>query len=168
MREHWGSERMVGGGRVFYPAEHPGFIAESGGRAAGVASYEIKDGECEVTSINSLREGRGIGGELLGAVVRQARAHGCRRVWLITTNDNLNALKFYQKRGFRLVAVYPGAMDKARVHKPEIPLVAENGVPIRDELELELILDDAGGTTDDSLRSPGSPSSAVYRPSSPS
>lgn len=59
------------------------------------------------------------------------------RIWLITTNDNLNALGFYQKRGFRIKAVYPGAVDEARRIKPEIPLAASNGIPIRDEIELE-------------------------------
>jgi RimJ/RimL family protein N-acetyltransferase len=69
-----------------------------------------------------------------------ARQHGCQRVWLITTNDNLNALRFYQKRGFELVAVHRRAIDEARKIKPEIPLIGEYGIPIRDEIELEIAL----------------------------
>jgi hypothetical protein len=59
---------------------------------------------------------------------------------LITTNDNLHAIKFYEKQGFRIIAVHRGAVDRARVLKPSIPLVAENGIELHDELELELIL----------------------------
>jgi hypothetical protein len=62
-------------------------------------------------------------------------------LWLISTNDNLNALKFYQKRGFSLVKLYKNAVNETRKKiKPEIPLIGENGIPIRDEVELEILL----------------------------
>ena len=94
----------------------------------------------EVVTLDSLRPGRGIGTALIEAVKSAASAAGCRRLWLITTNDNLHALGFYQKRGFRLVAVHPGAVDAARRLKPEIPLNGNDGIPIRDEIELEIVL----------------------------
>lgn len=140
MREHWGDEAMIDRDRIFYPAEHPAFIAEDGETVVGVVTYQLHDGQCEVTSLNSLRRQQGIGGALMDAVIAEAKRANCRRVWLITTNDNLDGLKFYQKRGFRLVALYPGAIDQARNLKPAISLVGENGIPIRDELELELEL----------------------------
>ncbi|MBI3244405.1 MAG: GNAT family N-acetyltransferase [Chloroflexi bacterium] len=140
MREHWGDEAMVDRERVFYPAENPAFIAEDGGEVAGVVTYDAQDGECEVTSLNSLRRGQGIGGALMDTVIAEAKKKDCKRVWLLTTNDNLVGLKFYQKRGFRLVALYPGAIDVARKLKPQISLIGESGIPIRDELELELKL----------------------------
>jgi Acetyltransferase (GNAT) family len=68
------------------------------------------------------------------------REAGCRRVWLITTNDNLRALRFYQRRGFRLVAVHPDALARSRELKPSIPEIGLDGIPLRDELELELLL----------------------------
>jgi hypothetical protein len=71
-------------------------------------------------------------------VVAEARAAGSSRIWLVTTNDNLRALRFYQRRGLRIVGVDPGAVDRAREMKPSIPTVAENGIPIRDEIRLEL------------------------------
>jgi N-acetylglutamate synthase-like GNAT family acetyltransferase len=140
IREHWGADEMIDRERVMVPAENPAFIAESEGEVVGVATYEVRDGDCEVTSLNSLRREQGIGGALMDAVIAEAQATKCGRVWLLTTNDNLVGLKFYQKRGFRLVALYPGAIDTARRIKPEISLVGESGIPIRDELELELIL----------------------------
>jgi GNAT superfamily N-acetyltransferase len=78
-----------------------------------------------------------VGTALLDAVKRIALEAGCRRVYLTTTNDNLRALRFYQRRGFRLVAVYAGAVDRARAHKPQIPAIGMHGIPIRDEIELE-------------------------------
>ena len=140
MREHWGSELMVDRDRQYYPAEQAGWIAADGDEPVGVITYHVADGQCEVTSLTSLRREQGVGGALLDATVAVARAQGCKRLWLITTNDNLTALRFYQKRGLRLAALYPGEIEHARQHKPEIPLIGENGIPIRDELELQLIL----------------------------
>ena len=64
----------------------------------------------------------------------------CKRIWLITTNDNINAIKFYQKCGFVFSAVYCDAIKNSRRIKPEIPLIGNFNIPIRDELEFELIL----------------------------
>jgi hypothetical protein len=57
---------------------------------------------------------------------------------VLTTNDNVDALRFYQRRGFRLAELHPGAVDEARARlKPEIPRVGDHGIPLRDELMLE-------------------------------
>lgn len=61
----------------------------------------------------------------------------------LSPDDNLNALRFYQKRGFVLVAIYRNALDIARKLKPEIPLIGNDGIPLRDEIELEMILADS-------------------------
>jgi hypothetical protein len=76
-----------------------------------------------------------------GSWTQEAIKQSCRRVWLITTNDNLNALRFYQRRGMRPVAVHRGAVDEARRIKPTVSLTGDHGIPIRDELEFELVLD---------------------------
>ena len=78
---------------------------------------------------------------LLNEISRLARTAGCRRIWLITTNDNLPALGFYQRRGMRLIAVYPDALADARKLKPTIPMRGLAGIPLLDELELELRFD---------------------------
>jgi hypothetical protein len=97
---------------------------------------------CEVITLSSCLESRGVGAALLGAFVERARDAGCERAFLTTTNDNLRAIGFYQKRGWRLVAVHRGAMDRARLEQPSIPEVGLNGIPLRDELELEHPLSD--------------------------
>jgi DNA-3-methyladenine glycosylase I len=94
-----------------------------------------------LVTLDALQEGRGVGSALLTAVVEQAGREGCRRLWLVTTNDNLAALRFYQRRGLRIVVVRRCAVDEARRVKPSIPLTGHDGIPIHDEVELELPLD---------------------------
>ncbi len=137
LRERWGEERVVSRGRVHLATELPGLVAVDGERPVGLATYRLEGDSCELVTIDSLAEGRGVGGALLEAVCAEARRAGCRRLWLITTNDNLHALRFYQRRGFRLAALHRGAVDEARRLKPVIPEVGLDGIPIRDELELE-------------------------------
>ena len=134
----WGSAVAVGHGTVFELAELPGLIAERDGEATGLLTYEVRGDTMEVVSINAFPPHGGAGTALLEAAVRTARdEHGCRRVVLTTTNDNVDALRFYQRRGFRLVALRPGAVDAARALKPEMPAIGAHGIPLRDELELE-------------------------------
>jgi GNAT superfamily N-acetyltransferase len=136
-RENWGGEEMIVHGEVFWPEQLEGFVS---GDWAGIVTYSIRSNECEIISLNSLREGQGIGSELIEAVVNQARQAACRRVFVSTTNDNLQALGFYQRRGLRLACIRRGAVDESRKRKPGIPLIGENGIPLRDEIELEMRL----------------------------
>jgi len=139
--ERWGAPVVVAHGEVFEPDRLPGFAAFRGDELAGLLTYRIAGGACEIVTIDSAIEGVGAGSALIAAAAGVARAAGCARLWLITTNDNLSALRFYQKRGFRMVAVHPGAVDRAREIKPEIPLIGNHGIPLHDEIELELRLD---------------------------
>jgi ribosomal protein S18 acetylase RimI-like enzyme len=138
--EHWGGEEMIARGKIYRPEQLEGFVVEAGTEWVGLLTFVIEDGECEVTSLDSLREGKGIGSRLIEQAMTEARARGCRRLFLITTNDNLNALGFYQKRGFQMAALYRGAVNESRKIKPGIPLVGYNNIPLRDEIELEVRL----------------------------
>jgi ribosomal protein S18 acetylase RimI-like enzyme len=139
LRKHWGSPQMVYGcgQQVFACDELPGFVAFCGEEPVGLVTYAIADGQLQVVSLDSVREGIGVGTALMLAVERVARDSGMERVWLLTTNDNLNALRFYQKRGYELVAVHRNAVEQARRIKPQIPAVGSDGIPLRDEIELE-------------------------------
>jgi N-acetylglutamate synthase-like GNAT family acetyltransferase len=138
--EHWGGEEMISRGNVYRPEQLEGFVIEDGDEWIGLLTFFIKNDECEVTSLDSLRVCQGIGSRLMDEAIKEARARNCERLFLITTNDNLNALGFYQKRGFEIVAVYRGAIHESRKRKPGIPLIGLNGIPLRDEIELEIIL----------------------------
>jgi len=137
---HWGGEEMITRGNIYRPEQLDGFVVEDGKEWIGLLTFFLKEDECEITSLDSLREGQGIGRKLMDAVVEEARNQNCRRVFLITTNDNMNALRFYQKRGFELAALHRGTVIESRKLKPSIPLTGFDDIPLRDEIELEMNL----------------------------
>lgn len=138
--EHWGSTSVVSRGQSYYAHLLPGFAAEQDGEVVGLATYRIEGEECELMTLDATEPGEGVGSALLESVKEAAREAGCTRLWLITTNDNLRALRFYQRREFVLVAVHRDAIAASRRIKPQIPLLGMDGIPIRDEIELELKL----------------------------
>ena len=140
--EHWGSDRVVSRGIVYYPQDLPGFVAFHESEKVGLVTYNVSGTSCEIVTIDSIRPSSGVGSALIQAVKDVASKSGCRRLWLITTNDNMNALRFYQKRGFVLVAVHRNALELSRRLKPEIPMTGNDGIPLRDEIELEMMLND--------------------------
>jgi ribosomal protein S18 acetylase RimI-like enzyme len=140
LEEHWGAPEIVTRGRLRHADRLPGFCVRRDGQVVGLVIYTIWSKQCEIISLDSLVEGIGVGSALIFAVKEAAAAAGCERLWLITTNDNTPALRFYQKRGFRLVALHRHAVDRARRLKPSIPLVGVDGIEIHDEVELEIRL----------------------------
>ena len=144
LSQRWGSTTIVTRDRLRDAAALEALIAVDTSIATpervGLLTYQVDGDGVEVVTIDALRRRSGIGTALLARVIQVAEGSGVARVWLITTNDNLRAIRFYQRRGFRITAVDPGAADRARLLKPSIPLVADNGVALHDELELELIV----------------------------
>lgn len=143
--KHWGSTKIVSRGKAYYAHLLPGFAAErtdapEDAPAAGLVTYNIEGEDCEIMTLDSMEREIGIGSALLEAVKAAAVEAGCKRIWLITTNDNLYALRFYQKRGFELVAVHRNALAESRKLKPQIPIIGRDDIPLRDEIELELNL----------------------------
>jgi ribosomal protein S18 acetylase RimI-like enzyme len=132
----WGAPEVVVHDGVFYPATLPGFIAERAGRIAGLVTFDVRPGVLEIVTINALDRYAGIGTRLIEVVRTEAKRRGCREITLTTTNDNIGALRFYQRRGFRLAALRPGAVDRSRLQKPEIPRTGDFGIPLRDEIDL--------------------------------
>src|SRR5205085_462813 len=130
----------VSRGVIYYPQDLPGFVALHASEKVGLVTYNITGASCEIVTIDSIRPSSGVGSALIEAVKDIAIKSGCKRLWLITTNDNMNALCFYQKRGFVLVAVHRNALEQSRKLKPEISLIGNDGIPLRDEIELEMML----------------------------
>lgn len=140
LEEHWGSPVVVVHATTYEVDTLPGFIAVLDGKRVGLLTYRIDGKACEIVTLNSLMEGRGIGSALINAVRKFATDLGCARLWLITTNDNLEAIGFYQRRGFVLAALHCDAVKESRKIKPEIPALGNHNIPIRDEIEMELLL----------------------------
>ena len=146
LEEHLGSTRVARLGEVIEVPDLPGFIAERGGERLGLLTWIVDGDQLEVLSLHCRVENVGAGSVVLQAAAELAVGRGCRRLWLLTTNDNLRALGFYQRRGLRLCALHAGAVDRDRALKPELPVVnPSNGIPLRDLLELELPLRVPGG-----------------------
>ncbi|MDZ4227783.1 MAG: GNAT family N-acetyltransferase [Candidatus Levybacteria bacterium] len=139
MTDAWNSE-MVVASKLFNTLTLPGFVAEFNGQLTGIATYNIANGRLEIVSLNSTKEGKGIGTALVERAKELAKERGLKSVWLVTSNDNIDSLRFYQKRGFRITKVYPNAIDKARKIKPEVPVIGKYGIPLKDALELEYIV----------------------------
>lgn len=116
----------------------PGVVAEVDGGLAGLATYAVdgRRAELAVLVVSGDHRLKGVGGGLVEAVVAAATEAGSEELWLVTTNDNLEALRLYQRRGFRLSELRPGAVDVSRRLKPSIPEVGRHGIPLRDELVL--------------------------------
>lgn len=142
----WGGPYVVVHDTRYDLRELPTLVAVDGaGELAGALVYRIADDGLEVVSLVAADSGLGVGSALLAAAETTARAGGANRLWLVTTNDNLSALRFYQRRGLRIVAVDEGAVDRARAVKPTIPYVGEDDIPVHDELRLERRLTPPGG-----------------------
>lgn len=141
LRGHWFSTEMVTHGTVYDLAKAEGVAAFEGGEIRGLVTYLVRGPVCEITSLDSLDENRGVGTELVARAAAAARAAGCRRLIVVTTNDNLRAIGFYQKRGFDMARFRRNALDVSRRLKPEIPLLGEHGIPLRHEIEFEMPLD---------------------------
>ena len=138
--QYWGSTVQITRGHKFQADELPGVVAIRDGAEVGLLTYSIDGDACEIITHNSMAGHGGIGSCLLDAVRNKARELGCKRLWLITTNDNTPAIRFYQRRGFDLVALHRNAVTDARRIKSEIPNVGFDGIPIRHEFEMEYML----------------------------
>lgn len=138
--QEWEATDIIIRGTVIDGTKLDGFVALDGEKIIGLITYMFEDDECEICSLNSFIENRGIGTSLINKVIEIAKGKKCTRIKLITTNDNIRAMEFYQRRGFIFSNIYKNAIEDSRKIKPEIPMFAENGLPIRDEIEFEIIL----------------------------
>ena len=136
--DDWGMRPVARLGEAYDPAGDPAIVAVADGLPVGVLTYRPGEDGWELGTFYVGGQRAGTGSRMLEAFIEQARRGGARRIWVVTTNDNVDALRFYQRRGFRLVALRPGAVDEARrTLKPSIPEVGDHGIPLRDELVLE-------------------------------
>lgn len=140
IRSHWFSTVMVVRGELFDMTILDGFVVYEGEKISGLVTYKISGTECEIMSLDSLMERQGIGTALINKVIETARENKCMKIKLITTNDNINALRFYQKLGFDMAKLYHNALDISRKLKPTIPLIGDFDIPVKHEIEFEMDL----------------------------
>lgn len=133
----WDGEFVISKGKKYYPQDLDGFIVSIDTQKVGLLTFKDEGDATEIVSLDSLKEKQGIGTALIKAVTDYAKSKNKRRIWLMTTNNNAAAMRFYEKRGFKKVHEYKNAVAESRKIKPSIPLVDENGIPITDEIEYE-------------------------------
>ena len=136
----WHSTIVILRGQAIDMTRVEGITAEENGEIIGLITFLCYGDTCEIVSFDSLRENQGIGTALLNWVIRIAKEKRCSRIALITTNDNIRAIRYFQRRGFDMIHFYRNAMDISRQLKPEIPLIGENEIPLRHEIEFEMLL----------------------------
>lgn len=141
IERHWGSKISMSHGHAFYPHKEQGFVERRDGAIVGLLTYHLDEEGMEILTLNSTLEGAGIGSSLMLNAIETAREKGCRKIWLATTNDRLRVIDFYQRLGFRMTAINLGVVDEARKVKPQIPVVGERGVPIHDEVIMEIAIE---------------------------
>jgi len=137
LQERWFSTVMIIRGRAFDLSGTNGFLLLEDGCITALITFYIAGRSCEITSLDSLAENRGAATALVEKVAAEAAARGCRHIRVVTTNDNIRAIRFYQKRGFDLKRLYRNSFMRARRIKPEIPLAGSDGIPLQHELEFK-------------------------------
>ncbi|HUC96248.1 MAG TPA: GNAT family N-acetyltransferase [Candidatus Saccharimonadales bacterium] len=135
--KNWGNNFIVSKGKTVYGKDLPGFMTLKDNSIIGLLTYHLENNFCEIVTLDSLMPSVGIGSALIQKMIDKAKNKKYSRLWLITTNDNIDAMKFYQRRGFVIKAVYPNAIEESRKLKQNIPKIGDYGIPIRDEIELE-------------------------------
>lgn len=138
VKQHWLSEMVMSRGRSFYPHKEDGFLERRDDRIVGLLTFRVDDDGMQVLTLNATLEGQRIGSSMMLDAIDKARRDGCKCVWLTTTNANMRAIGFYQRLGFRIIAVNIGAVDEARKVKPQIPRTGDGGIPMRDEIVMQL------------------------------
>jgi ribosomal protein S18 acetylase RimI-like enzyme len=134
------STRVFSAHQMFDTNELPALVAKRDGRRCGLASYRIDGAECELVAFLTTERRAGVGTALVDALRDLAIARGCRRLFLTTSNDNLEAMAFYQKRGFRFARIHRGSMDEARELISGLPATGDHGIPVHDDIEFDMPL----------------------------
>jgi ribosomal protein S18 acetylase RimI-like enzyme len=136
--KNWGGEIIVTRGKIHSANTLEGILANTDEEIAGICLYNIVNKECEIVLLEVFKENKGIGTSLIKKTIETARNNNCNRIWLITTNDNIDAMRFYQKKGFCLSNIYVNGFEVTRKIKKEVPSLGNYDIPIRDEIEFEM------------------------------
>jgi len=139
--QNWGSPKILSRWKEYSVESLDGFVAVEGNNYLGLITVNIEDTECQIVTLDTVIENIGIGTRLLNEAIEYAKQNKCKRIWLVTTNDNTPALRFYQTRAFKLRALYCNEIEYSRKLKLELPLYGIDSIPIRDEIELEYKLE---------------------------
>lgn len=140
IKEAWGGPMIVTLGNLYDSRKLSGYVIMDEDKVVGAVLYRFDNGECEIAVLYSLIENQGVGSALIKQVINTAVENGCKRVWLVTSNDNTHAIRFYQRFGFDLKQVHINSFDVIREFKPGLPERGIDNIPLAHEFEFELLL----------------------------
>ncbi len=140
MNKYWGGEPLVIRAKNYYPSKLEGIFAFSQEEIIGFLFFDVQGESCEIIVFEVFKKFRGTGTKMLEKIKDIANDKGCNRIFLMTSNDNLDALRFYQRRGFHICTIHFDSVKESRKLKPGIPMIGDHGIPMRDEIDLELLL----------------------------
>lgn len=140
IKNEWAGPIVITKGISHDTSNSDGFISITDGELTGYVLYNIHDYQCEILVLQSIIENHGVGSALIKSVIDIAKKNKCTQVWLVTTNDNIHAIRYYQRFGFEIKAVHINALDKSRKLKPSIPLLGNDSIPLKHEFEFSYIL----------------------------
>jgi ribosomal protein S18 acetylase RimI-like enzyme len=132
----FGHLTIVAFGSVMHAGDDAALVAEMKDDLAGALAYRELDDALHVVALatDPLWQRAGVGGYLLAEAELLARARSLPRIIAATSNDNIPALYFYQRHGYRMTAIEPDAFAAQRV-KPSGPGFA--GIAVHDEVRME-------------------------------
>lgn len=140
MNKDWGGLPLVIRGKKYDPTLLDGIIAENDKKIAGFLFFNISGRDCEIIVFEVFEKFKGTGSIILDHLKQIAKNSQCQRIYLMTTNDNLDALRFYQKRGFHICGIHLDSVKISRKIKPSIGIIGDYGITVRDEIDLEYLL----------------------------
>ena len=146
----WGIP-VVSTRRSYEPEDVQGLVyRDEWGEPQGLITWHIDGDSAELVSVDAYQQGRHIGGRLLIAAETELHKRGVRHLMIVTTNDNLRAIGFYVRHGYRITKLDLDGVERVRELKPDVPRTGHDGLPLRDMLELSKELE-ARGTPSHSL-----------------
>ena len=140
IEREWSGPLIVTLGHLYDSRRLPGYAAYIGDQLAGAILYRPQEDQIEIAVLFSLIENHGVGTALIKKIINHAAASGCSRIWLVTSNDNTHAIRFYQKFGFSLKEVHINSFDMIRRLKPGLPEHGIDNIPLNHEFEFELFI----------------------------
>lgn len=126
-------DQVVGEANIFPLSKKPNFLEKPPVRIPPIAllkllwrgwslwrmERQIPRGSLYINSLSVMPDlrGKGIGSELIGQIIHQARHSACTQVSLHLWADNYLAQKLYERHGFEVAAIYPLKIGKKMKHE---------------------------------------------------
>jgi len=134
----FGRTKIVAYGAVMDIDQMPALVAVRYADPSGALAYRLHGDALHIVALatDPMWQRSGVGGHLVAEAELIARRLNLRRLVVSTTNDNLPALYFYQRRGYRMTDFVPSSII---MHTGQ-EVAGFAGIPVRDEVRLEKLL----------------------------